>query len=399
MLKTISNISNLRDQQFMDDLFPFYILMDNEMRILNSGRSMDKLLNLKKSVNFFKEFKIQLPLFVSDYTSIKENHSSLFIFSSINLPEIQLRGQFYFDKKENLICFIGTPLINSFNDLENKNLQLSDFAIHDSINQFLFTLQMHISSMKDAQDLANKLKLSVTNLTEINDSLDDLIYKLTHDLRAPAVNIKSMLIMLSKHIEIEKDTKAEQLYSNSRISTEKLLQTIEDFLELSRLEKIEKRPVEACNINGIIEEIKNENSVLIKSNKVKFKINFNGLEMVVGVYDDLKSIFQNLITNSIKYRAKNRTPKIIITAAQNGKFIRFSYSDNGIGIDIEKHRNKLFEMFSRLHSDSSISGTGIGLYLVKKLALKNNGLIEITDSIIDKGTTFTIHLPNNNQNT
>ena len=386
-------ISNLRDSKFMNNLFPFYILMDKEMKILNKGRSINQLLDFKPELGFFGQFKIQMPLYVDDYLGIVKNRSSLFIFSSIEAPSMKFRGQFYFEEKNELVCFFGTPLINSFEDLEDKNLQLSDFAIHDSINQFLFTLQMHISSLANAQDLANKFKLSNIKLKDINDSLDSLIYKLTHDLRSPAINIKSMLIMLSDFIEISKGSEAQQIYDNSLLATQTLLKTIEDFLELSRLEKMENRMLESCDVSTIINEIISENSMLIESNKVSVLLKLNGMDVVVGVYDDIKSIFQNLITNSIKYRAKGRAPKIELSATKKGRYTQFLYADNGIGIDLERQGSKLFKMFSRLHSNPNISGTGIGLYLVKKLTLRNNGLVEISSSQLNKGTAFTIHLP------
>ncbi|NRA13378.1 MAG: HAMP domain-containing histidine kinase [Crocinitomicaceae bacterium] len=364
------------------------------MNILGNGNSMGKLLDLELKISFFDQFQVQLPLFIINFDGIIKNAGSLFIFSSISNPKMRFRGQIYLDKKEELICFVGTPLINSFQDLNDKNLQLSDFAIHDSINQFLFTLQMHISSLDNAQDLANKFKLSNIELKETNDSLDGLIYKLTHDLRAPAINIKSMLIMLDQFVEFS-NIKAKKVYNNSLTATQTLLDTIEDFLELSRLEKFEKRTFSVCNINEIIDEIKNENSMLLESNNVEIILNLSGLNTVTGICGDIKSIFQNLVTNSIKYRAKERSPRIILTASKKGKFVKYTFSDNGIGIDLETQRSKLFEMFSRVHSDSTISGTGIGLYLVKKLIIRNNGLVEVTDSKVDVGTTFTIHLPCN----
>lgn len=385
-------ISNLSDRDFMNNLFPFYIVIDHKMEIKTFGRSIEKILDLKVGANFFDCFIIERPSKTNTFNGILKQKTSLFILQYKCGKKMKFRGQMYYEEKSNLICFIGGPLINSFDDLKGENLSLNDFALHDSTNQFLFTLQMQISAMKDTQKLADKLQVSNAKLKDINESLDSFIYKLTHDLRAPAINIHGMLKMLGEKMNPNKDSLTEKIYENSVKSTEKLLQTIDDFIELSRLTQESKRKPVRCNLKQILTDIKEEVSSTISSSNPDIKAEIEGFEEVYGIPDDIKSIFHNLITNSIKYCSKEKNPLIKISAKAAGKFTKYAITDNGLGIDMEGQKNKLFKIFSRLHSIPDIPGSGVGLFLVKQMVLKNGGLIELTSSTLNVGSTFTLYL-------
>jgi len=344
------DISNLNDHDFMNNLFPFYMLMNNKLEIKNLGQSIDKILDIDIEENFFNCFDINLPINTNSFAEIQKQKKSLFIIEYKRGKKMKFRGQMYYEEKSDLICFVGSPLINSFDDLNGTNLSLNDFATHDSVNQFLFTLQMQISSMKDTQRIADRLQLSNLKLKEINESLDSFIYKLTHDLRAPAINILAMLNMLGEKINIKNNNFIERIYENCIKSTTKLLKTIDDFIELSRLTKESERKAKVCDLRLILNDINDEVSNTILANNPLIHIHIYGFEYVLGIPDDIRSIFHNLITNSIKYCPKDKVPLIKILAKSDGKFTEFTISDNGLGIDIKNQNHKLFKMFSRLHS-------------------------------------------------
>jgi len=106
----------------------------------------------------------------------------------------------------------------------------------------------------------------------------------------------------------------------------------------------------------------------------------------------LKSVFQNLISNAIKYQAEGNEPILEIYAKKDNNVLRMDFKDNGLGMDLESNAHKLFQIFSRLNIDSRIKGNGIGLYLAKKLITKNNGTITV-ESSLGNGSTFTLYLP------
>ena len=108
---------------------------------------------------------------------------------------------------------------------------------------------------------------------------------------------------------------------------------------------------------------------------------------IYGDKTQLTQVFQNLITNALKFHAPNQIPKIIITSADKEQFWEFSIRDNGIGIE-PAFFDKIFLLFKKLHPKSEYEGTGIGLALCKKVVERHGGDIQVT-STLGKGTTFT----------
>jgi signal transduction histidine kinase len=104
----------------------------------------------------------------------------------------------------------------------------------------------------------------------------------------------------------------------------------------------------------------------------------------------MQSIFFNLIQNSIKYKHPLRKPVIHITSNSDESYITITFSDNGIGIDLQKFKEKVFGLYKRFHTH--IDGRGMGLFLVKNQVEAMKGTISI-DSIVDTGTVFTVTIP------
>ena len=99
----------------------------------------------------------------------------------------------------------------------------------------------------------------------------------------------------------------------------------------------------------------------------------------------LESIFSNLLTNAIKYRSNKRKLKVTIKTEESGNFIVLKFSDNGLGIDLELHKEKMFRLYQRFHEHAE--GKGLGLFLIKSQLEALNGSIDI-ESKLDEGTTF-----------
>ncbi len=393
MINNIPIRDHLTDHSFMSDLFPFYILLNEDLKILNFGKSVRKAYNLSIGDNFLDHYTIHRPLGVKGYKDILKNKSALFIMNSAKIEGQKLRGQMYFDETAKICCFLGAPLIQSFQDLMPLKLNLADFAVHDSIGQFLFSLQMHLASINDSQQIADNLQKSNDRLQEINESLDGFIYKLTHDLRDPALNIAAMLKLLHKSAKVseENNETGDKMYGHLLTASSNLIKTIDEFIELSKAEKAGERKPELCNINECLEEIEHKLNHIILEKKVRIQKEIEH-ETVFFTPDDLKSVLQNLVTNAIKYQPEGNLPIIKIHARKEENILRIDVKDNGLGIDLESNEHKIFQIFSRLDANSQVNGTGIGLYLVKKLIAKHNGTITV-ESALGKGTTFTLYLP------
>ncbi|MBL4604095.1 MAG: hypothetical protein JKY02_00050 [Flavobacteriaceae bacterium] len=163
-MKRTDQISPFKDYSFMDDLFPFFILIDTDMRIVRVGKSITKLGLVKTGDNFFSNFTVERPMQTTSFEDIKRQSSALFIIEVHKDIGFKFRGQMYYDTSNDQLFFLGSPLINSFDDLKEVDLTLTDFAVHDNINQFLFTMQMLVSSLKDSKNIADRLEKSNQNL-------------------------------------------------------------------------------------------------------------------------------------------------------------------------------------------------------------------------------------------
>jgi signal transduction histidine kinase len=166
--------------------------------------------------------------------------------------------------------------------------------------------------------------------------------------------------------------------------------TIENISNIARAQKQVFEDFEKIDFQSVLSEVLDENEEVIKASKAKVFDNFVSDYDFICSRNCIKSILYNFLTNAIKYRHPDRHPEIFISTCLKDDTYCFSVKDNGLGIDLERHRHKLFGIFKRFHDH--VEGTGIGLYMVKRMVEKNQGRIEV-DSIPGCGTVFTVIFP------
>ncbi|WP_422360390.1 sensor histidine kinase [Reichenbachiella sp.] len=229
-----------------------------------------------------------------------------------------------------------------------------------------------------------------SRLRKINESLDTLTYKITHDLRGPALNIKNLSEIL-RTSQLPEDKKTE-IMSRIHGSIDTWLLTFEDFMTLLKHEKSGELEKKECDLEQIVNNVRQELANEIEKSEAKINAIFLEAPQVYGSEAYINSILKNLMSNAIKYAHPDRAPEVNITSKQNLDQVEITFEDNGSGIDLEIHGDKMFTLFERFSDNSKVQGSGIGLYLVKEQIEKNNGNIEVK-SIPNEGTIFTIHLP------
>jgi signal transduction histidine kinase len=136
-----------------------------------------------------------------------------------------------------------------------------------------------------------------------------------------------------------------------------------------------------------IDNVLKQLSIAVDDNTVKINYEFSNAPFVLFTPAYLESILLNLFTNAIKYQSPKRKLKIDIVSSNVDDFVILKFKDNGIGIDTEKYKDKLFKLYQRFHDNPD--GKGLGLYLVKSQLEALGGSISI-ESKVDKGTTFII---------
>jgi len=174
-------------------------------------------------------------------------------------------------------------------------------------------------------------------------------------------------------------------------SSERMTRLIDDLLVFSRLNQADI-PSEEVDLNQLLAQIVSDLEITI--NEKKATIRFKDLPVVRSVALQLGQVFQNLISNSLKFIDASRPPQILVTSdmIEKGgvKYNCIRFSDNGIGFD-NAHAEKIFEIFQRLHSKDHFEGTGVGLAIVKKIITMHGG--EIRAHSDGEGATFEILLP------
>lgn len=224
-------------------------------------------------------------------------------------------------------------------------------------------------------------------LVRINNDLDNFVYTASHDLKAPISNLEGLLMALEEDLGADRPQHAEVLtrMENALLTFKNLIRELTDITQLQQ----EKDKPEDVNVLALIQEVKESLRESINASKAEIIIKTTEFELLNYSRKNLRSILFNLISNAIKYADPKRTPLVQINTfvLENGNHL-LSVSDNGLGIAANQ-QNKIFTMFKRAHTH--VEGSGIGLYLVKRI-LDNNGDRIVVQSEEGKGSVFNVYI-------
>lgn len=284
------------------------------------------------------------------------------------------------DKKEE--CLIETVSLSK--NKEEYWIRLSMIPIFNTENEISHWISIQRDISEDKKREKEKEQL-IRELTQNNKDLKQFSYITSHNLRAPLSNLTGLLNLL-EDIPIENQELQEILAGFSK-STHQLNETINDLVKVIIIKDNPSIKKEDIQIAEIFENVFNQLSFQIELYKPIIKLNFANVSIINTNKAYIESILLNLLSNAIKYKSENRKLKITITSQKRDKDIILTFKDNGIGIDLNQHRDKVFGLYQRFHNypDSK----GLGLYLVKSQIETMGGSIEI-ESEVNKGTTFTL---------
>jgi len=232
--------------------------------------------------------------------------------------------------------------------------------------------------------------LEVINVaSEQNNRLLNFAHIVSHNLRSHASNFSMLIELLGVEEDVFKKVEIIEMLNSA---SSNMLETIANLNEIIAINTNLNIKTETVNLKEEIDEAFTNISELIKGtfteveNNIPENVNIN----VVKAY--LESILLNIFTNAIKYKAPKRYPKITINCEHVKGFTILSVTDNGLGIDLEKHGHKLFGMYKTFHGNRD--ARGIGLFITKNQIEAMKGKIE-AESELDKGTTFKIYFNEN----
>lgn len=233
------------------------------------------------------------------------------------------------------------------------------------------TMDMSSQELSDANKLLNKQK---QELEDSNEELKRFAYISAHDLKEPLRSISGFIQL----IERQEDNLSDQCKEFIKFAikgTRNMKEMLDDLMKYSLLSAQRDVFLEKQNLNEILQNVCLNLSGKIQANQAN--IVYNTLPEVLAKKSQMTQLFQNLIDNSLKFRNKAiPRVRINVNSAKQSNFFQFSVIDNGIGID-RQYKEKVFQLFQRLHNKDKYAGTGLGLAICKKIVESHSGKIWI----------------------
>ncbi|WP_305983220.1 sensor histidine kinase [Roseivirga thermotolerans] len=235
--------------------------------------------------------------------------------------------------------------------------------------------RLNLQVQKHNRELAHK-----------NKELEQFTYVASHDLQEPLRTVTNFTKILVEDYGTKLDDTGKKSLKFISESATRMRQLVKDLLDYSRIGQ--ERQLTMVDCHSLLVHIQKDLSSVLESTHTTLVL--GELPEVRGYQTELRLLFQNLISNAIKFRKKEVAPQIQITAKEDNGWV-FAIQDNGIGIS-KKHQEKIFTIFQRIYSREAYEGTGIGLAHCRKIAEVHKGRIWV-ESEPDQGSTFYFYLP------
>jgi signal transduction histidine kinase/DNA-binding LacI/PurR family transcriptional regulator len=249
-------------------------------------------------------------------------------------------------------------------------------------------LRTQISSALKGAFLFRDHKLAEKELRSSNRELEKFAHVASYDLQEPLKMVQSYLQLLEQRYKGKLDKDADEFIFFASDGAVRMQTLIQDLLKYSRVETRGK-PFMPVDCKEVLKSVLSNLKVAIEESGTV--VTWDDLPTVMGDTTQLTQLFQNLVSNAIKFHREGIPPKIHAGIKQQANAWVFSVSDNGIGI-CTKHFERIFKIFQRLHTREKYAGTGIGLAMCKKIVEHHGGRIWI-DSELGRGSTFYFTIP------
>ncbi len=294
-----------------------------------------------------------------------------------------------------------TEVRNLIVEKELKEKELLNKEISERNSEKLLLEKAVQERTRELKEANESLENKNNELLAINKELESFTYVSSHDLQEPLRKLQIFAGIILEKENHNLSEKGKSYFHLMQQSAERMQQLIHDLLAFSRIRDAERK-FEKTDLNIIIEEVKIELKEAIAEKKALIEV--KDICEVNIIPFQFRQLMHNLVVNALKF-SKPQTPAHIIISSRNSmseklkvkgllpkkEYCHITVSDNGIGFEKE-FREKIFELFQKLHGKEEYAGTGIGLAIVKKIVDNHNGIITAT-SVVNKGTSFNIYIP------
>jgi two-component system sensor histidine kinase/response regulator len=361
------------------------ILLSFGHKLTSQGYSVIKSSNAIDSLNYVRNDK-NIDIILLDYFMPKMNGMELFkalkdIHQRYCPPVIMMTFNTDYKLATEFIKEGGADFIEK--TICPEELQLK-------IKKVIQNHKKVLRAYQKQQEAERKLKKQADALENSNHELKRYIDIVAHDLKEPLRNISNSLQFLKWDFGKQIDVKASEYIEFAIDGSIRLTHMIQGLTNYANINNV--LPFKKTSTQEIIEETKANLKGLIEENKTVINTKNLPNEIVVHKYQ-LIQLFQNLISNAIKFKKENENPLINISCQSLKDKWEFSVTDNGIGFD-KTYANRIFDIFQRLHTLQEYQGSGIGLCICQKIIHRHEGTISAT-SELDQGSTFTFTISKN----
>jgi len=240
----------------------------------------------------------------------------------------------------------------------------------------------------ERKEYETRLELANKELVQQNEQLNQYSYIISHNLRAPIVTLLGLISIFNQvknNLEEADEVVAHITKSANHLDT--VIKDLNNVLAVSDQKSVMISVDLDAEFDAVRFLLKNE----IDHSKAVIEYDFSKCPVVHSIKSYIHSILYNLLSNAVKYSKQNVIPQITVRSyTDDSEFLCIEFSDNGIGVDLDKFKDKIFGFYKRFHSH--VEGKGLGLHLIKKQVDALGGRIEV-DSIVGKGSTFRVWLP------
>ncbi len=284
---------------------------------------------------------------------------------------------------------------------QGKEIPYLDDKRKDEFGQMAFTFKQMLKKLKETTVSRDLLSEEVTErkkaeealarrteeLARSNEELQQFASIASHDLQEPLRMVSSYVQLLEKKYKGKLDKDAEEFIYYAVDGAKRMQRLINDLLTYSRV-GTRAKPFTKTDVGAVLKDVLMNLQKAVEDSKAE--IIYGKMPEIIADEGQLTQLFQNLIANAIKFHGERAT-KVHVSARQEQDNWVLSVKDNGIGIE-EKHKERIFQIFQRLHSRNEYEGTGIGLAVCRKIVERHGGRIWV-ESEPGEGTTFYFTMP------
>ena len=285
--------------------------------------------------------------------------------------------------EQRFVDFVYQPLFNEAGQPHGILAFILDTTDKVRSRQLVAQANNGLTTANTALDTTNR------QLTRTNADLDNFVYAASHDLRQPVNNLVGLFEELRQAVTFADAAEEELLLPMLHDALRQLSTTIDDLALVGQTQQNAGLPTEPVSLPDLTQEVLQTLQPQMQTARARVTVDFAAAPTVVYSRANLRTILLNLLSNSLKYADPARPCRVHVSVWKDAGRPVLLVEDNGLGFNMHRHQDELFQLFRRFHTHTE--GTGVGLYLINRIVQGNGGRIEV-ESEVGEGTSFRVYL-------